>query len=355
MAGVAYNRTMSRDLQVRLARSGLWLGLVLLATAGAAAIVFGSPETVKQAVRDSKLYQAATNLLTDIPSGQVGPAAQPAVESAAAKAFSSDQLQQSSESAIDSIYSWLDGSEPEPQFRVDLTPLRDSFIANISAASAEYLDNLPACTPAQLQALDAQATDPMSLPCRPPGLTAAAATEQTVATLQADNELFRQPILTADSLPKNEQGQNAFQAATALPTTYQALQLVPWLTAGLCIVMVGLIFLWSPNAMRAGYIISKTTLWAGLSILVLVGLSHVAFSVLTQPGSSIAQAIEGTPQSYMLSFARSLEGSLSRLILQIAAGYFILGWLTIVVLRLVAMRQQKAAAGSSAPTATPQI
>lgn len=346
---------MSRDLRVRLLSYGFWLGLILLAATAALAISLGNPATIKRALNDSQLYQAAADLLADTTSGQLGPSGQPTIENAAKGAFTPLKIQQTSETTVDSVYRWLEGETPQPDFKIDLTPLRDTFVNNIQAAAVKHFDGLPPCTVAQLRSIDPQTADPLSLPCRPSGVSPQATADKMAANLTSQNTFVRQPVITAETLPKNQQGQTPFEAAASLPAVFQLMQIAPWIIAATCIILAGIVFILMSNSVRAAYTLAKSMLWAGVIVLGAAGLMHLVFSVLTQPGGSLAQSVEGSPQAYGLAFGRSLESSVAHAALAFGAAYTGIGWLTVALIRLLAARRQQRDTALPPTTTTPQI
>jgi hypothetical protein len=73
-----------------------------------------------------------------------------------------------------------------------------------------------------------------------------------------------------------------------------------------------------------------------VAILMLGGLGHLVFSVMTSPGSTVGQMVAGSPQEYLLAFIRTLETITSRTFMTFGAVFAAAGGILIVALRMMA-------------------
>ncbi len=308
------------DLSSRLVGFGFWSSLVLLAFSVTLAVTFATPRHFKQALNDSTIYEAAAgiiggraSILTDDPT--TGPALKRAVNAA----LPPDQVRSASEQFIDGIYRWLDGSTAAPDFRIETAPAIARFKSVIGDEAVRQAGTLP------------------------PGLTSQIVRDQAIAQVTGSSKIFSESALTVDSIPKNNQGQAFYETApvSATPAVYQILMLLPWIFGIACIIWAGLLYFLRRNALRTSYDLAKVTFRVGLVLLVLIGLAHVAFVILTQPGGGIVKFADGTFQRYIIAFIRSLEATFSQTILLIGVVYSVVGGIVIVSLRLVALRRLK--------------
>lgn len=294
---------------------GFRSSLILLAISTTLAVTFVTPRYIKQAIQDSGIYAAAAGILSDRSSLHTDdPTAEPAYKRAVSEALPPDQIRSASEQIIDGTYRWLVGSAVAPDFRIDTVPAVSRFKSVISDEALRRTGTLP------------------------PSVTPQAVRDQAIAQATGSNRVFSEPFLTADSIPKNRQGL-AFYDASVAPTAYKILMLLPWAFGIICLLLAGVIFLVRHNNIRAGYDLATIVLRTGIVILILAGLAHMVFILLTQPGGGIVRFIEGNFQQYIIAFIRSLEWVLSRTLLLLGATYLTVGGLVIVGLRLVASRR----------------
>ncbi len=334
---VAYNTDMLHDFRLRFVRFGLRLSLLLLALSGALVAIVGSPDTVKQAVADSRIYDAAANILSDQPTAKEVPAVRPVLKEAVNSSLPPAEIQAAAEQFVDGTYNWLEGETAKPDFKIDLSPVVDRFTTVIGDATAQQAQALPACSLEQTQQLAEQklaGADLLSFGCLPAGMTPAMIREQAISRLASSNRLIEDPILTADTLPTNAQGQTFFQTASSAPGMYHFITILPWILGGLAVILAGLV-VWMSRTIASGlYDVAVSLFWTGVLIVVLGGVSHVLFAVLTQPGGSITQSTAGSFQQYIIAFGRSLEAVWFKHVLFFGGGYSLVGGLTVVGLRL---------------------
>ncbi|CAN5637863.1 hypothetical protein BH23PAT1_BH23PAT1_0370 [soil metagenome] len=203
--------------------------LVIFAATASFNFVFGTPDQLKESLARSGLYH---NLADNLASEGLQTAEEKGVDlpedeirSAAAQAFTPALLQESTENITEGIYTWLEGRSEQPDFRIDLTEAKQNFAVSLGKASSERIAELRPCTIEDLSQLESQQPEALlTLQCRPPGFNQAQA-EQQIAQIVVDSKDFLgEPVITAEALPRNQQGQTVFEQLSEAPDTFQALQ-----------------------------------------------------------------------------------------------------------------------------------
>jgi hypothetical protein len=159
--------------------------------------VLGTPDRLKQSLKDSNIYEAAvTDLInTGGSQGSGGVSADDAaVQDAVSNALSAETLKTQTDEIVNGVYAWLRGDTPTLDFQVDLTGIRDELTANLSKQAADRTADLPVC-PAGTPVSSVTNLDPFNATCRPQGITSANAAAITRQEIES-SDLFRQPVLT---------------------------------------------------------------------------------------------------------------------------------------------------------------
>jgi hypothetical protein len=186
------------------------------------------PKIVKGVLANSGLYDSLVpNLLKQQGSIQtvVGDIStnDPLVQQAAAKALTPAEVQKKSEAAIDSIYAWLDGKTPQPDFSLSFTPDKKTLADNLAAEVQARLNTLPACT----TPYTASSFDALNATCLPPGVTAATAADALRGQINSatiDTASVKASDFKSDSDPNKTAFQDQFKD---IPHRYQQLQKLP--------------------------------------------------------------------------------------------------------------------------------
>ncbi len=260
----------------------LKLSLYLLASVTAFVVVFGTAQRIKVALVKSNVYNTFVDSALDKAkesqnnqsSTEVNISlADPIVREAAKKAVTPQLLQTSSESAIDGIYGWLHQKTTQPKFVIDLTEAKQTFATTVSNSLATRIEALPICTIAQLRSLDVNNLDLFTLPCRPPGVDIAAQRQKVVDDIVNNKDFLKDTVITADNLPKDEQGRTTAQQLSDVPKVFRLTMVTPWLLGVviiLCIIGVVVLFDDKRRAIRSLWI---TFLSVGLVLLLSFGLT----------------------------------------------------------------------------------
>lgn len=331
--------------------------LPLLAIVSTFVIVLGTSTQLKQSLSDSHIYDNFVDTAfeaakaADKPAGGVNqpqqsdegissvliedtdalPIDDPAIRNVVKSAVTPAFLRQSIEQVLDGTYRWLQGKVPKPDFRIDLTGVRQQLIDGAGAYAANRAQGLPACTFAQLRSLGPN-VDPFKAPCLPPGVTPDAVRAQVVGELQSNPQLVGQPVLTADTLPKNNQGQTPFDQAKELPRVFGWFRLAPWLVGGLVVLLMSLLILVRHDRRHGLKTVAGLLLGAGVVLGVGVWLLRYLFQRATQPGGFLRREIRGEFQTTLISLFDSLQGAFGRTLLWFAIIYVVLGLGTLLAL-----------------------
>lgn len=244
------------------------LPLLLLATALDYGITStaGNPAKVKKIAADSGIYQniipaALDQAQQNSKGGEAVSLADPAVKSAAEKAFSPQFLRQTSDNIIDGVYRWLDGKAPQPDFRIDMSGQKAQLATLVAAHAQQVAASLPRCSFTQSEALARLGPnfDVFNAKCLPIGVTPVNAAAEVKKDVLGNKDFLKDPVITADSFKtsngcqpterscaSNQNPTSLFQsdAAKKMPGVYQWLKRSPFILAFLSLlVMLGVVFI----------------------------------------------------------------------------------------------------------------
>jgi uncharacterized protein YjeT (DUF2065 family) len=252
------------------------------------------PATIKKLVAESGLYninlhdtlQQTGTIRTSV--GQFS-ATDPLVVDAANSSFSPAFLKQSANTIIDSIYRWLDGKTPQPDFSIDLSQQKQIFADKLSSDiySKYTLFNLQRCTSAQLaqQSEQGSSFNILDAQCLPPGTTPESIAAVVKQQLLSNQDFLKDSVINADNLNsfsgcsgsgancKPSQNQTPFfqtKNAKQIPKKYQWAKKTPLILSVLTVLSgAGIVFLsktWQKGLRHVGI------------NLVVIGLIMLAFS-----------------------------------------------------------------------------
>lgn len=341
-----------------LASSLLKTTLFSLAIAAAVVAVFGNPSVVKDLLEKSTVYdgivenalaEAQKNVSAD---EQVTALNQPEIRAAAEKALPSDELQSSTETVIDSVYRWLNGETPTPDFTIDLSAAKQRLVTAAGDTAEAKFNALPVCTPQQLRTVDSN-TDVFSLPCRPPGASSTAARQRVEAEVANNEGFLKDPVLSTESLPKDEQGQTVFERAQGAPTTFQSFKSLPWLLAIFSLVLAAIVFFLSESRRKAVKSLGITFLGSGIFLLITVWLASYLFGRATRPGGSLRNTVSGEFQGSALEVLRLLNNAFGSKILLYSLVYAGLGLALLISLRVWFKQPSVEPVAPDSPQASP--
>ena len=255
----------------------VFLGLVsslavffLLLTAIDAGVlrVVGSPEPIKQVLADSGIYksiipssleQAGSDSTND-----VVPFDNPLVISAAESTFGGEYLEKTTGGVIDSIYRWLEGQTPVPDFKIDLTKKKTEFATKVGNAVSKRVADLPRCTTSTVSGFDA-----FEAKCHPAGVAAPQAGAAVKNQLLKSDDFLEDTVITASDIKSADSDKPFFgnQLKNA-PEAYQKFKASPVVLAIFAVLALAGTLLLSRNKLsglkHVGFIL------AGVGIFLLI-------------------------------------------------------------------------------------
>ena len=205
--------------------------ILLFATAGSTAslTVITDSAKVKAALTKSKIYQSVVPAVLD-EAGQISaggeevPLGETVVRQAAEKTFTPQFVQQNAEAVIDSIYAWLNGDTPVPDFEIDLAATKATFAANVADAVEAQLASLPACTSGGIP----DDFDPFTATCLPAGMDPTSLSAAIEENITSGTGFLDDEVITADSLKQGGDAKSVFASELKqFPDVYQRLKLAP--------------------------------------------------------------------------------------------------------------------------------
>lgn len=153
------------------------------------AYLLTNPKTIKTAIVETNGYTRFTSAVVDEAQkaykdqSGVPTFSDPKIKQIVNETFSEGVLKPSTESAIDGVYSWLDGKTQTPKFEVNLSEPKNQFADKLSAYAFARLAEQPTCfaVPTNL--------DPLTAGCKPP-YTDLNVEQQKFKELLATNQSF---------------------------------------------------------------------------------------------------------------------------------------------------------------------
>lgn len=328
------------------------LKLTLFGAAISASLVavFASPVALKDSLAQNKLYDGLVqNILSavgnyDEPGDSQAPADKQrsldVLKSAATQAFTPEILQDATEQGLDGIYRWLNGEVNQPDFRIDLTQAKANFIAAAGTELEKYVASLPVCTNAQLKTLDPD-VDPFALACRPPNITAAAIKDQELAELTNSDKFFPNPVITADSLAKNENGKNFFEQAEGAQKVYKAAEALPWVLLTLSALLAAAVVFLNETKRKGAKSVGMSVLGTGIFLFFTTWLFGFLFGKAAEPGGMLGNSINNDFRESLLALIRSLNDIFNRTVLVYCLVYIALGSAALIALRFTKPKQSE--------------
>ncbi len=333
-----------------LASTLLKLTLFGAAITASLVAVFASPVVLKDSLAENNLYDGLVqNILSAVQNSDVsGESQAPAdkqrsldvLKSAATQAFTPEVLQSATEQGLDGIYRWLNGEVDQPDFRIDLSQAKANFIAAAGAELEAYVGGLPVCTNAQMKTLDPD-TDPFALTCRPSNLTVAVIKDRGLAELTNSDEFFPNPVITADSLSKNESGKNFFEQAEGAQEAYKAVKALPWILLVLSALFAAAVIFLSETKRKGARSVAISVLGTGLFLFFTTWLFGFLFGRAAEPGGMLGNSINNDFRESLLALIRSLNSIFNKTVLVYCLLYIALGAVILAALQFTKPKEHE--------------
>lgn len=316
----------------------------------------GKPAQAQELLNKSGIYQAlipsqVAEAQAVNPSLQNMPLDNPEVQKILGQSLDSQKLHEQGNKAVDAIYAWLEGKDAKPQINIAVAADQQELAKAAGDYAVQKASKLPTCAPGEAD-YNAFATDPLSVSCLPPGTDADMVRSTIESTVLGNPALGESTQLTENDI-KLPNGKTIMDSFNAAPVWYQRAQLLPLIsaiTAGVCILLLLLIFGFRLGLRSAG----KHLLSVGIVMAVVsIGLAW-AFEKLYSsfvPKSSNPNITDALNQLSNL-FNAAYRDNIVRLSAYLAIGGVLLlavAW----VLKLVHRPARKAAPVASKRPAAP--
>lgn len=264
-----YNTNMSRKSLSFFVLSPLLtlsLGAWILTTALHQTI--GNAADTKTLLHQSDVYKAVipseiAQAQQDNPSLQGYPLNNPQIQKALTRAIGPDKIQSQGDQAVDSIYNWLAGKVPQPQFIINVMPDRTQLATSIGNLIYRRASSLPTCTSASQIPADIS-THPFDATCLPPGITPEAAQQLVEGEINTNPDLSTYAPITANDVTMPN-GKPVFQQFSTAPKWYQRAQWLPMACGAAALFFILLIIL-AVGPLHGARVVSRHLLGVGITL-----------------------------------------------------------------------------------------
>jgi len=335
------------------------LFILLLAVVSALVFTFHSPKKIEKSLSDSGVYSTfVDSALQEVKksndsssTGNNVPIDDPTVKTAANQAFTPQLLQNSTESLLNGTYEWLSGKTKTPVFSIDLTQAKQTFAQAVGAAAGQRAASLPVCTTAQLKQLNPD-VDLFSVPCKPANLNIAAQQAKLVNNLQTNKDFLGTTSLNASNLPKDSNGQTAFDKLSQAPKIYKWVSASPWLLAVLVVLTGGATVLLYESKRRGLRNVAISLGSTGTLLIILSLASSWVLHKANTPSGALGSTIKGSFQQTAIKGINSISNSIEQTIIWFGVSYLIIAILTLAILHFTKPKRQTAEPAKKEPTPT---
>lgn len=307
--------------------------LLLVPIVFALAIVLGTPKNIETALKESRVYDQIVSVIIDNSKKNVNDGntqkvlEQPEIQAAAEKAFNPGVLQGAAENFLDGMYAWLQGKTTEPQFSIDLTAPKNELVQNVADYAKKRADSLPVCTVQQLRLLNT-GMDLLSIPCVPPGTNTQALADQFAQDFQSGADFLDKPVITNETITKNNDGQSLSQKLDGAPNAYKAIQTGKWVLMGIAVLLGALLILGRKNR-RAGI---RHVAWGMIGAATFLIVAQIAYWYIFDKANNSGQN-DTVTQAMALDGVKALIREFNKVLLWFIAGYALIGVSLLVFLR----------------------
>lgn len=322
-----------------LAGFAAFLCLLQLPFAFAISSVLSSPDHIDAALKEGGVYDNAVAVALDEATKKQSDEtakdvlADQGVKDAITSSIQPSDVQSASRSAISGIFAWLQGKTDQPEFTIDLSAPASRATEKLGAYAAQRAAGLPTCTIQQLQTVNFQ-ENLLSIPCLPPGVSAAQVGQQFSDQAKQQVELLKDPVIDSNQLIKDSDSSQLQDSQ--LPEAYQSLHNSKWFTLGLTIILILLLILARRDRLAG-------IRYVGILLLVAAGTLGIVLLMSTVGKTSIPESTDKVAQM-AADTALNLLGQIMSVVRWFVLGYAVLG-----VAALVAVRKLKPTQPSKAP------
>lgn len=221
--------------------------------------VITKPDQVKSVIKDSGVYDKIVPAVINQtvsemknPSPNELPINDPKIQAIFISAIDAESTRTYVETAIDSIYAWLDSPDNSISGAIDYSKSKQNIIDQLVNYAGERASSLPQCTPAQTKAVSVE-FNAFNTPCRPIGMDAKTLAEQ----LQKDLNRSDTP-LAKDKFEFNDSGLGKLgEKGDKYKSYYSLAKNAFWIVMAIfLLVFAGLVYRYRKKKLRAIYITS---------------------------------------------------------------------------------------------------
>jgi hypothetical protein len=294
--------------------------LVQLPFAFAISSVFSNPDNIDTALKEGGVYENVMPLVledvakknTDQNTKQI--IADQGFKDAINSSVKADDIQAASQSAIGGIFAWLQGKTEQPEFTIDLSKPAAEATEKLAAYAEQRAASLPTCTLQQLQTVNFQ-DDVLSIPCLPPGISAAQVGQQFANQSKQEIDLLQNPVIDSKKIIKENDA--AQLRDSQVPDAYQALHNSKWFTLVLAIILVSLLIFARRNRWAGVRLVGILLLAAAGLLGIVLLMSTVGKANIPVTNDKVAELVAKT----LLNLANQIISGVRWFIL----GYAVLG------------------------------
>lgn len=263
------------------------LFLFILPSAFLFTFIFSQPQSVKNMLQESAVYEALSLTIADVATSSMQGTlssyglSQDMIRQISNEAFSPAKVQKPSEIFIDDTYKWLNGEQPRLQMKIDLESNQKAFLGGLSEALIKTTLAKPICTTAQLQQIaSSQAQNSvLQAPCRPSNFDTNSikdvfnqqSIESQVESVQKVTASSK-PDQTSNSLPGTPGIDNNIYGIS-IPLIFSVLKNSFYITALLLVFAAVSLYLLIRESKKYINNIAKPLLTTGLLLCVYAGIS----------------------------------------------------------------------------------
>lgn len=273
--------------------------------------VLGSPDPVKQALKESGMYQSVVSdaLKQAQKEQQAGgeqqlPLDRSEVQNLIKTAASPQVLQTQVERALDAVYAWLQGKTKKLEFTVELGEVKANLANGVEQYVGQRIASLPACGPGTTGNIE----DPFNATCRPKGIEASRVAAEAKSQI-TNSDFLKETKLDASTI-KGQDGRSLEQQLKEVPKVYNYVKLASYGLAVLAVLLTaGVTFLslhWRAGLKKASIIyVAIGSLSIFVSWLAGLGMQRVgelAKEPLQQSGFKIGEALAGDLRNWWLIY-----------------------------------------------------
>lgn len=237
-----------------------------------------NPDTIKSTLEQNNAYEKIVPAALEETrknykptDGSQIPLENPESEQAIQKAFPASDLQNKSETIIDSVFAWLEGKTATPQFRLDFTNNKQVLATELGAYAEQRAAGLPPCTLQDLEA--ARNSDVFSIKCLPPGISPAQAGREAAQRVANDETFLKNTVITSEDFKSSDNdlsdAQVSFEPVREL---YQNKTLLSWAVPTLIILLVVVGLYLAPDRQRAIKRLARLMIVSAISLGIIAAI-----------------------------------------------------------------------------------